>query len=70
MQKVYILLSLVVSVLVVVGCDPKGQPDASTAGKLRVVTTIGMITDIVKNVGGESVEVTGLMGSGGGSTSL
>lgn len=46
------------------GCDPKGQPDASTSGKIRVVTTIGMITDIVKNIGGERVEVTGLMGPG------
>jgi manganese/zinc/iron transport system substrate-binding protein len=32
--------------------------------KIRVVTTIGMITDIVANVGGERVEVTGLMGPG------
>ena len=46
------------------GCDPKGQPDASTDGKIRIVTTIGMITDIVKIVGGERVEVTGLMGPG------
>ena len=47
------------------GCDPKGKPpDASVGGKLNVVTTIGMITDIVRNVGGERVEVTGLMGPG------
>jgi manganese/zinc/iron transport system substrate-binding protein len=32
--------------------------------KIRVATTIGMIADIVKNVGGERVEVTGLMGPG------
>lgn len=46
------------------GCDPKQQPDASAGDKLRVVTTIGMITDVVKNVGGERVAVTGLMGPG------
>ena len=63
MYKVYISLCLIV-VLVFIGCDPKEQPDASTSGKLRVVTTIGMVTDIVKNVGGERVEVTGLMGPG------
>ncbi len=63
MYRVYILLCLIV-VFVFIGCDPKGQPDASTSGKLRVVTTIGMVTDIVKNVGGERVEVTGLMGPG------
>lgn len=32
--------------------------------KIRIVTTIGMITDIVKNVGGDRVEVEGLMGAG------
>ena len=63
MQKVYISLCLIV-ILVFIGCDPKGQPDASTDGKIRIVTTIGMVTDIVKNVGGERVEVTGLMGPG------
>jgi manganese/zinc/iron transport system substrate-binding protein len=31
---------------------------------IKVVTTIGMITDIVKNVGGERVQVIGLMGPG------
>ena len=53
-----------VSILVWTGCDPKEHPDASTVGKIRVVTTIGMVTDIVKNIGGERVEVTGLMGPG------
>ncbi len=33
-------------------------------GKIQVVTTIGMITDIVQNVGGEYVSVKGLMGPG------
>lgn len=32
--------------------------------KLNVVTTTTMITDLVKNIGGEAIEVTGLMGSG------
>ena len=64
MQRIYISLCLI-AILVGAGCDPKGKPlDASLGGKLNVVTTIGMITDIVKNVGGERVEVTGLMGPG------
>lgn len=50
--------------LAATGCDPKEQPDASGTGKYRVVTTIGMITDVVKNVGGDRVEVIGLMGPG------
>ena len=63
MQRIYISLCLIV-ILIGTGCDPKEQPDASTEGKLRVVTTIGMITDIVKNVGGERVDVVGMMGPG------
>ena len=63
MQRLYILLCLIV-LLVGTGCDSKEQPGASVAGKYRVVTTIGMITDIVENVGGDHVEVIGLMGPG------
>ncbi|MCR4336596.1 MAG: zinc ABC transporter substrate-binding protein [Candidatus Omnitrophica bacterium] len=33
-------------------------------GKIKVVTTIGQITDIIKNIGGPYVEVQGLMGAG------
>ena len=61
--RIYISLCLI-AILVASGCDPKEQPDAATDDKLRVVTTIGMITDIVKNVGGTRVAVTGMMGPG------
>ena len=63
MQRLYILLCLIV-LLIGTGCDPKEQSGASVTGKYRVVTTIGMITDIVENVGGDHVEVIGLMGPG------
>ena len=33
-------------------------------GKLNVVTTTSMITDLVKNIGGNDINVQGLMGSG------
>ncbi len=46
------------------GCDTKNQNDAKENGKIQIVTTTGMITDIVRNVGGEKVEVIGLMGPG------
>lgn len=59
-----ITLIIVLSCIVSIGCDGQKQPDAATTGKLTVVTTIGMITDIVKNVGDAHVEVTGLMGPG------
>jgi manganese/zinc/iron transport system substrate-binding protein len=38
--------------------------DTKTNGKLNVVTTTTMITDLVKNIGGDSINVQGLMGSG------
>ena len=63
MHRIYISLCLI-AVLVSSGCDSKTQPNTSEAAKFRVVTTIGMITDIVKNVGGDRVEVIGMMGPG------
>lgn len=54
MQRLYLTLFTII-MLASIGCDTK-QPD--------VVATIGMITDVVKNVGGEHVEVVGMMGPG------
>jgi manganese/zinc/iron transport system substrate-binding protein len=45
-----------------VRCAPPEPAEAE--GKLRVVATIGMIGDVVKNVGGSHVIVTALMGPG------
>jgi manganese/zinc/iron transport system substrate-binding protein len=56
-----VLLSLAVPGLV--GCSKRSEPTAST-GKIRVVTTTTMVTDLVRNVGGDKVEVQGLMGPG------
>ena len=33
-------------------------------GKLQVVTTTTMITDLVKNIGGDKIDIQGLMGAG------
>ena len=40
------------------------KTDKVNDGKLNVVTTTTMITDLVKNIGGDLVNVQGLMGSG------
>lgn len=45
-------------------CGAPKEKENATAGKLKITTTIGMIADIVKQVGGEHVEVTGLMKAG------
>lgn len=39
-------------------------PSAGAASPMNVVTTTGMIADVVRNVGGEQVQVTQLMGQG------
>lgn len=60
MKKV-VLLVLTLSMLLS-ACATGGA--GSSNGKLQVVTTTGMIADIAKNVGGDHVEVTALMGPG------
>ncbi|HSO27395.1 MAG TPA: zinc ABC transporter substrate-binding protein, partial [Anaerolineales bacterium] len=58
------LLLIVAGVLA--GCAvPAGRADGALRERpIRVVATTGMIADIAKNVGGERVEVAGLMGPG------
>lgn len=60
-----VLCYLMLGVLFAVGCNAPAGNGGSVAGrKVRVVTTTGMITDLVQRIGGERVEVTGLMGAG------
>lgn len=56
------ILAILTITLLLGACAPEKNNDPS--GKLNVVTTIGMIADITKVVGGEHVDVTGLMGPG------
>ena len=64
---------LIFAMILVVACDHQSdkanEKTSSSTGissqkPIRVVTTIGMITDIVQNVGGDRVNATGLMGPG------
>ncbi|WP_029192222.1 metal ABC transporter solute-binding protein, Zn/Mn family [Paenibacillus harenae] len=41
-----------------------GSQETGSGGKLTVTATTGMIADVVREVGGEYVEVSGLMGAG------
>ena len=65
--------SLVFVMMLFVACDQQSDKanekgssstEISSQRPIRVVTTIGMITDIVQNVGGDRVNATGLMGPG------
>ncbi len=55
---------VLVGMLVLVACGGGDGEAAEADDRLNVVTTVGMITDIVERVGGERVRVTGLMGPG------
>ncbi|MNI10435.1 Periplasmic zinc-binding protein TroA precursor [compost metagenome] len=58
-------IGLVATLLAVTACA--NQSETATAdqeSKIQITTTIGMITDIVKQVGKEHVEVSGLMKAG------
>ncbi len=57
-MKKFITLAFI---LLIVSCNTKAT---KKNGKLQIVTTTTMITDLVKNIGGNKIEVQGLMGSG------
>jgi manganese/zinc/iron transport system substrate-binding protein len=61
-----ILGFLVVGVLTPLGCNSERRaPSARGSGdKYRIVTTVGMVTDIVRQVAGDKAEVVGLLGEG------
>lgn len=71
MRIIYGLLAFVI--ILFVACDRQSDKANEKASRstgissekpIRVVTTIGMITDIVQNVGGDRVSAIGLMGAG------
>ena len=57
----YFLFSLLL--LSLLGCSAQ-SPAAQDDGRIKIVTTIGQLTDVVQIVGAEHVNVTGLMGPG------
>ena len=63
------LCLLVLLLMVASGCQKDNTEDPANANsttekKLHVVATISMITDIVKNIGGDRIDVTGIVGEG------
>ncbi|HET7378276.1 MAG TPA: metal ABC transporter substrate-binding protein, partial [Anaerolineae bacterium] len=56
------LMALIVSVLVLTGCNAAG-PVASN-GKLTVVSTVSPITNIIYNIGGDRINLTGIIPEG------
>jgi manganese/zinc/iron transport system substrate-binding protein len=66
MHRQGLIVSTIVLLLLVAACGQAAEkPGEDLAGRpIRVVTTIGMIADVAQEIGGERVQVTGLMGPG------
>ena len=63
------LCLLVLLLMVASGCQKDNTEEPANANpttekKLHVVATIGMITDILKNIGKDRIDVTGIVGEG------
>ncbi len=67
LQSARIIASLVLAGLLA-GCGTSARPVATVAGseasKLRVVSTVSPITNIVYNIGGDRIELTGIVPEG------
>ncbi|WP_041558395.1 metal ABC transporter solute-binding protein, Zn/Mn family [Cellulophaga algicola] len=57
-MKKYLIITL--CTLAIISCKSEKKDN----GKINVVTTTSMITDLVKNIGGDYINLQGLMGSG------
>ncbi|WP_166241801.1 metal ABC transporter solute-binding protein, Zn/Mn family [Paenibacillus turpanensis] len=74
MKRVLITIFTLIIAIAAAGCAQQTQApnqaseqnpaESGNTKKLAITTTIGMVTDIVEQVGGEHVEVTGLMKAG------
>ena len=71
-KSIKLFLMMVLSVAVLAGCANKtentgensGVNPETDSGKLNIVATTTMLADLAKSLGGDKVEVTGLMGAG------
>ncbi len=62
-----ILTILFAVVLIFTGCSKKNESTTTTTTsneKIKIVTTTTMLKDLIENIGGDNVEVEGLMGEG------
>jgi manganese/zinc/iron transport system substrate-binding protein len=66
MRRYYLFVVLVIAALLLAACGQSAEESGGDLSErqIKVVATIGMITDIAQIVGGDRVDVTGLMGPG------
>ena len=61
-RKLNFLIALCMMMVLLISCGKSGKKSAD--GKIRITTTTTMLTDLTRTIGGDKVEVTGLMGEG------
>ena len=61
LTKLNLVIAVCVAMMLLISC---GKGGASSGKKIKVTTTTTMLSDLVKTIGGDRVEVTGLMGEG------
>jgi manganese/zinc/iron transport system substrate-binding protein len=65
MGRIFYLVIAPILLIVLSGCAAPVQAEEQTGhDRIQVVATTGMVADLVRNVGGDRVQVTGLMGPG------
>lgn len=64
MKNVKIILTSILSLFIFAACTPNTNTAVSTDSDLSIVATTSMIADLADIIGGEHVNVTGLMGPG------
>lgn len=64
MKRISHWILVIILVWVAAGCSNSTNAATASDARPQVVTTIGMLTDIVQIVGGEHIQVRGLMGAG------
>ena len=63
-SRVSVLLIGMLVLLLATGCGGGDDAAAEVEGRIQATATTTMVTDLVEQVGGDRVEVTGLMGTG------
>ncbi len=64
-KKIGIMAGILMLLILSCGSSKgNGEEKKSDTGKIKIVTTTTMLTDLVRTIGGDKVEVSGLMGEG------
>ena len=62
--RLWSMMVFILSLVLLSGCGEENAASGDNDGKIQIVATTGMIADLAANIGGDLVEVEGLMGPG------